>query len=74
LGLTDKEITVLRLRSQGLTQHAVADQLGISQAAVSSFETNAHKKLQDAQTMLAFAKHAGITAPPRPAYHIEVRT
>lgn len=61
-------MTVLQLRTQGLTQAEVAKRLKISQAAVSSFETNAHKKLLDAQEMLSFAKQAGILPPARPSY------
>ena len=70
MGLTEREIRVLQLRSQGLTQHEVAKRLKISQAAVSSFETNAYRKLRDAEDMLAFAKAAGITLPTRPNYGV----
>ena len=43
--LTEKEIEVLRLRKAGLMQVEVAKKLGISQAAVSSFEKNALRKI-----------------------------
>jgi transcriptional regulator len=73
LGLTEREIAVLQLRSQGLTQQAVARRLKISQAAVSSFETNAYRKLQDAQQMLAFASQSGIVLPELPTYKTAMR-
>jgi transcriptional regulator len=68
VGLTEKEITVLQLRGQGLTQVEVAKRLKISQAAVSDFEKNAHRKLLDAQEMLDYAKQAGIELQSRPGY------
>jgi Tfx family DNA-binding protein len=46
--LTEKEIEVLRLRKANLTQVEVAKKLGVSQAAVSSFEKNALKKIREA--------------------------
>jgi transcriptional regulator len=55
MSLTIREIAVLLLRQQGLTQEAVARKLKISQAAVSSFEMNAYRKLRDAKAMLAAA-------------------
>ncbi|MGV8168985.1 MAG: LuxR C-terminal-related transcriptional regulator [Candidatus Nanoarchaeia archaeon] len=54
--LTEKEIRVLELRNKGLTQVEVAKKLGISQAAVSSFEQNAMRKLDDAVKVRAIAK------------------
>ncbi len=46
--LTEKEIEILRLRKADLTQIEVAKKLGISQAAVSSFEKNAQRKIDEA--------------------------
>jgi transcriptional regulator len=66
MGLTEKEINVLQLRNQGLTQVEVAKRLKISQAAVSDFEKNAYRKLVDAQQMLEFAKDAKIKLPSSP--------
>lgn len=66
MGLTEKEITVLQLRSDGLTQAEVAKRLKISQAAVSSFEKNAYRKLADAQETLDFAKGMKLTPPTSP--------
>jgi transcriptional regulator len=66
MGLTEKEVQVLQLRSQGLTQIAVAKRLKISQAAVSDFEKNAHKKLKDAEEMLAFAKSIDVAVRTSP--------
>ncbi len=67
MGLTEKEILVLQLRSEGLTQAKIARRLKISQAAVSDFETNAHKKLRDAEEMLNFAKKIGVK-PQKSSY------
>jgi transcriptional regulator len=53
--LTEKEIEVLKLRKLGLTQVEVSSKLEISQAAVSSFENNAHRKIEDAQKTLKTA-------------------
>ncbi len=50
--LTEKEIEVLQLRKLGLTQVEVSKKMGISQAAVSSFEKNAHRKIDDSQQIL----------------------
>jgi transcriptional regulator len=47
--LTEKELAVLKLRKLGLTQVEVSKKIGISQAAVSSFEKNAMKKIDDAK-------------------------
>ncbi|MBR9701215.1 helix-turn-helix domain-containing protein [Candidatus Woesearchaeota archaeon] len=66
MGLTAKEIAVLQLRSQGLTQNQVAKRLKISQAAVSSFEQNAYRKLKDAEEILSFAKELGLKSKKDP--------
>jgi transcriptional regulator len=55
VSLTERETAVLLLRQQGLTQEVVARKLKVSQAAVSSFEINAYRKLQDAKATLALA-------------------
>jgi transcriptional regulator len=47
--LTEKEINILNLRREGLTQVEVAKKIKISQAAVSSFEMNAIRKIEDAK-------------------------
>jgi transcriptional regulator len=54
--LTKKEIDVLQLRKLGLTQVEVSKKMGISQAAVSSFEKNALKKIDDAKEVERIAK------------------
>ena len=60
VALTSKEIQVLELRSKGLTQKEVAKKLGISQAAVSHFEKNALRKIDEAKKTLEEAKRLGI--------------
>ena len=58
--LTQKEIQVLELRAKKLTQIEVSKKLGVSQAAVSHFETNALKKIKEAEEALKVAKKLGI--------------
>jgi transcriptional regulator len=60
--LTQKEIDVLKLRKSNLTQIEVANKIGISQAAVSSFEKNALKKIEDARQTGILAKQMKINA------------
>lgn len=50
--LTEKEATILVLRSRGLKQADIAKALGITQGSVSRSETAARKKLQEALTDL----------------------
>jgi len=54
--LTRKEIDVLTLRKKGLTQIDVAKKLKITQAAVSNFEKNAHRKIIEAKKTASIAK------------------
>ena len=63
VALTEKELAVLRLRKEGLTQVEVSKRLKISQAAISSFEKNAYRKLVDAQEMLELARKEKISLP-----------
>jgi transcriptional regulator len=58
--LTRKEIEVLKLRKEGLTQVEVASKLKISQAAVSKFEKNAQAKIRDARKVSELVKKLGI--------------
>ncbi len=47
--LTEKEIQVLKLKIQGLTQLEIGKKLKISQPAVSKFYTNSLKKIKQAE-------------------------
>jgi transcriptional regulator len=58
--ITEKELKVLQLRKTGMTQVEVAKKLGISQAAISSFENSGLRKLEDAEEILKLAKELGI--------------
>ena len=58
--LTTREQEVIKLRQEGLTQTEVATTLKISQAAVSSFERNAQRKIADAQETLDVANELGV--------------
>ena len=54
--LTEREMRVLELRAKKLTQIEVSKKLGISQAAVSHFETNALRKIREAKETLKIAR------------------
>jgi len=58
--LTEKELQVLTRRAHGESQQAIAKALGISQAAISQFETNAHKKVLEAERLTSIVKELGI--------------
>ena len=60
--LTKKELEVVTLRQEGLTQNSVAKRLKITQAAVSKFEHNAKQKILDAQRTVRLAKQLGLEA------------
>ena len=53
--LTPKEIAVLKLVGEGLTQTEIASQLKISQPAVSGLYRNAMRKIAEAHEILALA-------------------
>jgi transcriptional regulator len=59
--LTERELQILTLRGKGKSQAAIAQQLSISQAAVSQFETSAHRKILDMERQLDLAKELGVT-------------
>lgn len=64
--LTKRERQVLELREEkGHTQQEVAKLLGISQAAVSKFECNAHKKIRNAKITLKIANKLGVEVEDR---------
>lgn len=58
--LTEKEIEVLKLKKQDLTQLEIAKRLKISQPAVSSFYNNALNKIKDAEEILKIKKELGV--------------
>jgi len=58
--LTEKEIKVLKLKKEGLTQSETAKKLKISQPAVSSFYNNALKKIKQAEEILRIKEELGI--------------
>ena len=64
--LTKRERQVLKLREEkGHTQEEVAKLLDISQAAVSKFECNAHKKIRNAKITLKIADDLGVEVEDR---------
>jgi transcriptional regulator len=58
--LTKREIQVLKLKKEGMTQIEIAKKLNISQPAVSSFYNNALKKIKDVERILKLKKELGI--------------
>ena len=52
--LTERELDVLLRRARGESQTDIAHALGITQGAVSQFETNAQRKIIDAENMMKF--------------------
>ena len=58
--LTEKEIRVLELKKEGFTQVEIAKKLGITQAAVSGFYTNAIAKIKSSFETVELAKKLGI--------------
>jgi len=58
--LTKKEKEILELRKKGLKQSDIASKLKISQPAVSSFETNALRKIRSAKGVMDFVKKLGV--------------
>ena len=58
--LTDKEKEVLRLKKEGFNQQEIAKKLKISQPAVSSFYSNALRKIKDAEEVMKLKKELGV--------------
>jgi transcriptional regulator len=58
--LTDKEIEVLKLKKESLTQKEIAKKLKISQPAVSNFYNNALYKIKDAEEIIKLKKELKI--------------
>ena len=58
--LTKKEKQILELRKKGLKQNEIASRLKISQPAVSSFETNALRKIRSAKKIMDFVEKLGV--------------
>ena len=54
--LTERQVQVLTLRSQGLTQREIADRLGTSVSNISSIETAARNNIHAARQTLNLAR------------------
>jgi len=54
--LTEKEIIILKLKKQGLTQNEIAKKLKITQPAVSKFYKNAFTKIENALEIIKIKK------------------
>jgi len=60
MGLTEKEVEVLKLKKKGFTQIQIAKKLKISQPAVSFFYRNAMNKIRDSYSTVKLAKKLGV--------------
>jgi len=58
--LTKREIEVLQLVKEGLTQIEISKKLKISQPAVSSLYTNALRKIRESKEVLRIAEELGL--------------
>ena len=58
--LTEKEIEVLKLRKKGLKQAEIARKLKISQPAISAFENNILRKVNDSISTINLIKGLGL--------------
>lgn len=58
--LTEKEIDVLKLKIEGLTQMEISQKLKITQPAVSSFYNNALKKIREAEETIKIKQELGL--------------
>ena len=58
--LTKREIEVLGLIRDGLTQIAVSKKIHISQPAISGLYNNALRKIKDSKEVLAIAHNLGV--------------
>jgi transcriptional regulator len=54
--ITEREIEVLKLKKQGLTQVEIAKKLKVSPAAVSGFYSAVLKKINDSKETLKIAR------------------
>ena len=59
--LTDHELEILKRRAAGEGQAQIAKSLGITQAAISKAETNAQRKILEAERYIEILKSMGIT-------------
>ena len=63
--LTEKEIEVLKLKKEGLSQMDIARKLNISQPAVSNFYNNAIWKMKDAEEILMLKQSLRLDLKPK---------
>lgn len=54
--LTNREIVILKLKKQNITQNEIARKLKITQPAVSKFYKNALNKIKQAQEIIEIKK------------------
>jgi DNA-binding CsgD family transcriptional regulator len=60
MSLTERERVILQLSGQGLSDYRIARKINTDPPSVTRSRKNAHKKLQDAKTDIAWAEKIGI--------------
>ena len=63
MSLTERERTILQLARQGLSDYKIARKINTDPPSVTRSRKNAHKKLQEAETDIEWAKKIGIKSP-----------
>lgn len=63
--LTDRQLTVLKLRAEGMKQAEIASRLGLTRQDISHIERSAMKNIRRALTTISVATGAGIAGKLR---------
>ena len=62
MSLTERERVILQLEWQGLSDYRIGRKINTGSPSVTRSRKNAHKKLQEAETDIAWAEKTGITS------------
>ena len=60
MSLTERERVILQLARQGLSDYRIARKINTDPPSVTRSRKNAHKKLQEAETDIEWAKEIGV--------------
>jgi DNA-binding CsgD family transcriptional regulator len=63
MSLTERERIILQLAGKGLSDYRIARKINTDPPSVTRSRKNAHKKLQEAETNIEWAKKIGIKPP-----------
>jgi DNA-binding CsgD family transcriptional regulator len=61
MSLTERERTILQLSRQGLSDYKIARKINTDPPSVTRSRKNAHKKIQEAKSDIAWAQKIGLT-------------